>query len=155
MTRKQWLLLAIAVVLAGISLYLNKDWFAKDGIQIYHRSRPIPAALLRRKMNASENPAVEPIVFGFNRRLKLTSLKVVPLNAFETNKYVLPLWYLISESNSVPIKDFAYGMPIKGMHPKVKEAVPHPLEPDVPYRLFVEAGEIKLQHDFIPMPHQQ
>ena len=68
MTRKIWLLLALTVLLGGFSLYLNKDWFAKDNIQIYHRSRPARAALLRRKRPADDS-TVNPIVFGFDRKL--------------------------------------------------------------------------------------
>src|SRR5207245_9221003 len=63
--------------------------------------------------------AVNPIIFGFDRKLKLTSLKVVPESDIETNKYPHPIWELISDSNSVPIKTFAYGMPIQGMRPSV------------------------------------
>ena len=33
-----------------------------------------------------------------------------------------------------------YGAPIRGMKPKVPRAQPDPLEPDVPYILYVEAG---------------
>jgi hypothetical protein len=62
----------------------------------------------------------------------------------------MPIWHLVSNSNSVPIKDFTYGMAIKGMQPKIKGAVADPLVPGMAYRLFVEAGEIKLTHDFVP-----
>src|SRR6516165_2122468 len=108
MTRKIWLWLVAAVLLGGLSLYLNKDWFAKDRIQIYHRSRPARAAMLRRK-SGSDDSLVDPIIFGFDRRLKLKSIKVIPLSDIQTNKYPHPIWHLISESNSVPTKDFAYG----------------------------------------------
>jgi len=156
MTRKQWMLLALTVVLAGISLYINRDWFGKDDIQIYHRSRPLRAGFIGgRKGVMPDNPDVDPIVFGFDRKLKLTSLEVVPVSGFETNKYILPLWHLVSESNSAPTKAFVYGMAIKGMHPAVKDATAHALEPDVKYRLFVEAGPIKLEHDFVPVPRTQ
>ena len=143
------MLIAVAVILAGISLYLNKDWFAKDNIQIYHRSRPARAAWMRRKRGADDS-LINPIVFGFDRRLKLTALKVVPMSAIKTNKYPHPIWHLVSESNSVPTKDFSYGVVIRGMHPAVQGATPDPLEPDVPYRLFVEAGPFKGIHDFVP-----
>ena len=150
MTRKQWTLLALAVLLGGFSLYLNKDWFAKDNIQIYDRSRPIRGGgLVRRQV---EEGAVNPIVFGFDRKLPLKSIKVIPLSALETNKYPHPIWYLVSESNSVPTKDFLYGMNIRGMHPAVKDSAADPLEPDVKYRLFIETGSIKAEHDFVPVP---
>jgi hypothetical protein len=148
MTRKQWILIAFAVVLAGFSLYLNKDWFASENIHIYHRSSP-RGSLVRRK--PGEEMPSNPIIFGFDRKLKLTMVKVVPLSAFETNKYALPIWHLISESNSVATKDFAYGINIKGMRPAVKSALPDPLQPGVKYRLFIEAGGIKGEHDFAPV----
>ncbi len=129
MTRKIWLWLGFAVLLSGFSLYLNRDWFAKDNISL-----------------------VNPIVFGFDRKLKLTSLKVIPLPDIQTNKYPHPIWHLVSESNSVPTKDFAYGARISGMHPAVQGAVPDPLEPGVTYRLMIEAGPVKCSHDFAPVP---
>ncbi len=154
MTMKQWMLVAVAVVLGGISLYLNKDWFARDDIQIYDRSRPARASFFRRKRvdNVEGGDAVNPIIFGFDRKLKLTSLKVVPDSDIETNKYPHPIWDLISDSNSVPIKAFAYGMPIPGMRPSVPGATADPLEPGVKYRLLIEAGAAKAKHDFVPSP---
>jgi len=150
MTRKVWTLIALAIMLGGFSFYLNKDWFAKDNIQIYHRSRPARAVLRRRK--GGEEPDVNPIIFGFDRQLKLTCLKVIPLSAIKTNKYPQPVWHIISESNSVPTKDFTYGASISGMHSAVEGATAMPLEPGVPYRLYVEAGQFKKEHDFTPEP---
>src|SRR5437773_6063099 len=154
MTRKQWMLITFAAVLGGFSLYLNKDWFASDHIQIYHRSMPPRPGLFRRKRTVSgmDNSAINPIVFGFDRKLKLTSVEVIPLSDIQTNKYPHPIWHLVSDSNSVPTKDFTYGARIAGMHPAVKEATPDPLEPGVTYRLIVEAGAFKGEHEFVPMP---
>lgn len=149
MTMKNWTLLTVAVMLGGLSLYLNKDWFARDNIQIMHRSRPARGAFRRPR---SDNPLIDPISFWFDRKVKLTSLKVVPVSAIETNKYPQPIWSLISDSNSVPIKEFSYGMGIRGMHLAFKGTTADPLEPGVAYRLFVVAGKQKLQHDFVPEP---
>lgn len=150
MTRKQWLLIALAVLLGGISLYLNQDWFAKDNIQISHRSRPAVGFFRRNKR--PDPSAVNPVSFWFDRKLKLTSLKVIPVREIETNKYPHPIWHLVSDSNSVPIKELFYGMRIPGMRPDVKGATPDPLEPGVNYRLLIEAGPLKAQHDFEPVP---
>jgi hypothetical protein len=150
MTKKNWLLIALAVLLGVLSLYFNKDYFAKDNIQIYHRSRPARGPFARRITTQTEK--IDPIVFGFDRDLKLTDLKIVPVSDLETNKYAQPIWHLVSESNSVPIKAFMYGTRIRGMHPALKGAVPEPLEPGVKYRLFVQAGSQKAQHDFVPDP---
>jgi hypothetical protein len=141
MTRKQLTLIALAVLLGGLSLYLNKDWFAGDDIRIFHRSRPARRA---------QEPSVAPVLFGFTRKIKLNSLKVVSVTDLETNKIPRPVWHLISESNSAPIKEFFYGAPIRGMHPEIKGAGAETLEPGVTYRLLVEAGSFKGQHDFVP-----
>jgi hypothetical protein len=151
MSKKNWLLLALAVALGGLSLYLNKDWFAKDGIHIYHRSRPMRSFMLfgRKRQDTS---LVDPIIFGFDRKVRLKSVKVIPLADIQTNKFPHPIWYLLSDSNSLPVKDFSYGAPIPGMRPAVKGAVADPLQPDVEYRLLVEANDFKGQHDFAPIP---
>lgn len=154
MSKKNLTLIALVVVLGGLSYYLNKDWFARDNIQIYHRSRPARASLLARGRGnkSTDSAAIDPITFGFDRKVKLTELKVIPISAIETNKYPQPIWHLISESNSIPIKDFFYGAPIQGMHPAIKGAAPDPLEPGVKYRLIADVGSLKLEHDFTPVP---
>ena len=151
MTRKQWMLIALAVLSAAFSLYLNQDWFAKDNIQIYHRSRPARGGIFRRGKRVDTEQAIEPLFFSFDRKLKLKSLKVIPVSEIETNKYPHAVWDLVSDSNSVPVKDLLYGMPIRGMRPTVKGATPDPLEPGVTYRLLIEAGSRKAEHDFEPV----
>jgi hypothetical protein len=149
-----WLLLAFAILLGGFSLYLNKDWFAKDNIQISHRSRPARGPWFRRGKRADDSP-INPIVFLFDRRVSLKSIKVVPLSDIETNKYPQPVWHLVSDSNSVPLKDLTYGIHVPGMRPAVKGIEAKPLEPGIQYRLFVEAGTMKAEHDFAPEPRTQ
>ncbi len=151
MTRKLLLLIALAVVLGGLSFYLNKDWFATEDIQIHHRSRPARVGFFRRT-KAPVKQATDPIFFAFDRKLKLTSLKVIPVGEIETNKYPQPIWHLVSDSNSVPVEEWSYAVPIRGMHPKVKGATPDPLVPGVKYRLIIEAGKLKAEHDFVPVP---
>jgi hypothetical protein len=141
---KSRILIVLAVVLGGVSFYLNQDRFAKQQIQILHRSRPD-------RSGASAGQAIDPIFFAFNRNLNLTLLKVIAVREIETNKYPRPMWHLVSDSNSVPTADFCYGVPIGGMRPAVKDAVPDPLEPGVKYRLLIEAGKIKAEHDFTPV----
>jgi hypothetical protein len=154
MTRKNWLLVVAALALAGLSLYLNRDWFAGDNIQIFHRSRPSRPGMFSRKRGVppADNSAINPLLFGFDRKLKLTSLKVVSANEALTNKYPHALWHLVSESNSVPTREFFYGLSIKGMHPAIKGAQPDSLQPGENYRLYVETATFKGEHDFAPMP---
>jgi hypothetical protein len=112
MTSKQWTLVALAVILGGVSLYLNKDWFSRDNIQIYHRSSPRPQ--LFRRAQPSSMPSL-PINFGFSHSLELKNLKVLVVAEAATNKYPRPIWHLTSESHSVATKTFLYGMNIRGM----------------------------------------
>ena len=59
-----------------------------------------------------------------------------------------PLWHLVSDSGSAPVREFVYGQGIRGMKPALKGEGPQPLETNVVYRLFVAAGNIKGTHDF-------
>jgi hypothetical protein len=145
------MLIALAVVLGGLSLYLNKDRFADEVIQIHHRSRPDRGGYFRRWRRPVVT-ATDPVYFAFDRKLKLTSLKVIPVSDIETNKYPHPIWHLVSNSNSVPITDFAYGDYIPGLRPAVPGATPDPLEPGVKYRLLIESREGKAEEDFVPVP---
>src|ERR1035441_6063376 len=147
MTSKQWMLIALAVALGGMSLYLNKDWFAGELIQIHHRSHPARGGFFGRNRRPAASDT-DPVFFAFDRKLKLTSLKVIPVSEIETNKYPHPIWDLVSDSNSVPITEWIYGMSIKGMRPSVQGATPDPLEPGVKYRLLIEAKAGKAEHDF-------
>ena len=141
MTRKYWKLIALVALLGGLSLYLNRDWFARENIQIIHLPSRAPHA---------QDSTIIPIIFALNHKFKLTSLEVVPLRELEGSKFPHPTWHLVSESNSVPIKSFTYGEHIHGMHPEVKGALADPLEPGVTYRLLVQSGSLKGQHDFTP-----
>jgi hypothetical protein len=147
MTKKQWMLLALAVALGGFSLYLNRDWFAREDIHISHRSRP-QRGFFRRARSNTPTSATDPVLFGFDTKLKLKTVKVVPLSDIATNKYPHAIWHLISESNSAPIKEFTYGAPIPGMHAALKGVTADPLEPGVQYRLFIETEGRKAEHDF-------
>jgi hypothetical protein len=153
MTRKNWTLIILAILLGGFSLYLNRDWFASENIHIYHRSRPARAGFFgrRRATNRPDDSKVDPVMFGFEHRLKLTSLKVIPMSDLETNKYPHPIWHLISDSNSVPTKEFVYGFPIPGMRPAIKGTSADALVPGEKYRLLIETAAQKAEHDFAPV----
>src|SRR6266511_3595078 len=88
MFSKQSALIILAVILAGIYLYYFTDWINRPRIQIIAQTRPIqprgPVAL------------VYPVSFLLDGQYRLTSVKVVPLGGYETNKFVPPLWHLIA-----------------------------------------------------------
>jgi len=150
MTKKNVIVLAVTFLsVIGFYLYLFKDSFRKADIQISHTIRLNPA-YLRRPPASGESPEEMPhmINFGLGREYQLTSVRVVPEAEFETNRFAHAVWEMVSDSNSVPIRAFAYGYKIKGMHPSVKGAKAEPLVPNVSYRLLFEARSMKGHHDF-------
>src|SRR5262245_1435637 len=147
MTQKKKLL-AIAGLVAVLALYayLFADWFRPAEMQIYDRistGRPI-----RKTARTNETVTATSVVFAFDRYYTLTDVKVVAVAELATNKHAHPLWHLLSDPNSIPVKGFNYGEHIRGMRPEVKRAHAEPLEPNVIYRLLVEAKGRKGQHDF-------
>jgi hypothetical protein len=148
MTKKNIFLIVFALLLAGLSYHLNKDRFRTPDIQIGERWME-PRG---RQVRPGQRPAGKHLVFLLDRQVQLTSIKVVPLADVQTNRFPHPIWELTTESNSIPLKDFAYGRPIRGMKPSVKGATADPLQPGVSYRLFLEAGSLKAKHDFSGTP---
>ncbi len=149
MGKKNAIVLATAVLaVVSFYLYLYRDSLGKKDIQIFHTIRLDSTALRRRPAGGGVDETPNVITFGMGTDYKLTSIKVIPMSAIQTNKYPVPVWELESKSNSVPIKAFSYGEHIRGMHPPTQGAQPEPLQPNVPYRLLVAAGSKKGQHDF-------
>ena len=87
-------------------------------------------------------------MFEFSSKLKLTSVKVVVVGELTTNSFPHPIWHMVSDSNSVPTRGFLYGMDIPGMRPALAGVIAEPLDPSQKYRLLIEAGSVKAQHDF-------
>lgn len=148
MTKKNLLVILAVLLLGGLSLYLNRDRFRSESIQIGERwMDPRPGMVPR-----GQKAPAKVLLFLLDRKVELTSVKVIPLADVLTNKYPHPIWELTTSSNSVPVKEIVYGRPIRGMQPKVKGAVADPLQPDVQYRLFIEAGSQKATRDFYGSP---
>jgi hypothetical protein len=143
MTRKSRMLIGFALALTVVYAVFFAHWFKPGTITIYHVTRPSGRAMQTRRAGPAP-----PITFNLQGDYKLTEIKVVLLAAWQTNQNALPVWHLISDSNSVPVDSFAYGRRIRGMKPAVPGATALPLEPNVAYRLFVAAGKTRGQHDF-------
>jgi hypothetical protein len=139
--KKNWLPIAVLVVLAAVYAVYFSGWFKPKIIQISHTNRNLHQRLQRNGMLPS-------LIFGVNHPFQFTEIKLVPLAEYQTNQNVLPLWHLVSDSNSVPVKTFFYGQPIRGLKPAVPGRRAQPLTNDVTYRLIVTAGQFKGQHDF-------
>jgi hypothetical protein len=143
MNRMTVVLIVIAVLLGCAYLYFFSDLFASERIQIIPQPRTTTALRAGRPKSA-----VAPISFTLDGSYRLTSVKVVDLTTYKTNKFAPPLWYLVSPSNSVPTRGFTYGQTIRGMKPKYTNSTTRRLEPNMTYRLFIEAGKAKGEQDF-------
>jgi hypothetical protein len=144
MTKSTVTLIVVLVLMAGAYVYWFTDWFQPATIQILAQVRPSRAV----QPGAPGYVATYPVSFAFDRKLRLTELKVLSVDDETTNKYPHPVWHMISDSNSIPTKAIIYGQWLRGMKPKVPHARPEPLLPDVKYRLYVGAGKLKGQIDF-------
>lgn len=146
MTRKELALVLLAAALAAVYVIFFTDWFAKKSIQIIPLiSTGRPSAIPR----DHDAPAVYPVSFQLSGKYRLKSIKVVNAAEFATNKHALPLWHMVSESNSPPINSILYGTRVPGMKTAVARARPKPLEPGVKYLLFIDTGKLQAQTNFM------
>ena len=141
MTKNSLLLVFVAICLAAAYVFFFSDWFKPKALQIYHTSRNLREA-------APRGNALPNLMFGLRPQSRITELKVVSLAQFETNKDTVPVWHLVSDSNSIPLKFFYYGQYIAGMRPAISGVHADALDTNVTYRMFVTAGSLKGQHDF-------
>ncbi len=142
MTKKNWLPVVLLIALAAVYLIWFTDWFKPKTIRIFSTIRQVHN---RRHRNATE-PA---LIFGLEpAMIELTEIKVVPLADFKKNPETLPLWHLVSDSNSVPVKNFIYGYGIRGMRSSIGGAEPGQLDSNTVYRIFIKAGNAKGEKDF-------
>lgn len=148
-SKKIWIALgAIAVV--GLYIYIYGDWFKSGQVQIFHRmamGRPVRKPW-RSKVAVPAAPPLT-VAFGFDQKLQLTDVKVVSVAALATNENALPVWHLVSESNSVPVKGLLYGENIRGMVSAVKGTYAQPLVTNETYRLFIKSKGAEAKHDFV------
>lgn len=141
MTKNNLLLVFLAIGLAIVYVIWFSDWFQPKTIHIYHADRGGQRVAVR-------GNALPGLKFGLRPECRITELKVVSLAQYETNKDAVPVWHLISDSNSIPVKFFFYGQYIAGMRPVIKGARAEALETNVTYRMFLTAGKVKGEHDF-------
>jgi len=167
MTKKNGLLILVVLVMAGVYVVYFTDWFKPKVIHIVSTNqRATRTAAARATSNpgfiqrlatlasagANAESATVPVIFKMSKPYKLTDLKVVDLEQWQTNKSCLPLWHLVAGTNSVPIdRQFTYGGNVPGMKPQVPGARPQPLNAGVKYRLFVTDGSAEGAHDFTPI----
>ncbi|MGH8022134.1 MAG: hypothetical protein ACRED1_01030 [Limisphaerales bacterium] len=139
MDKKNTTLIAILLVLVLGYVIFFTDWFRPRVIHLFYTTRPVGRFRAR--------PELPYILFGLEGRYRLTEITVVSLDG-QKRPEALPLWRLISDSNSVPIKIFIYGEHIYGMRPATAGDRPLDLVTNQTYRLLVRAGRAKGQIDF-------
>ena len=138
MQKKEIIFVSVLVVLGAVYIAFFSHWFDKRQIGITVSMRP------------SRHPGetVYPVVFTLNSDYKLTSLKVVPLENNQVSPAAIPVWNLVTESNSAPIRAFRYGQPIRGMKPALEGIRASPLVPGAAYRLLLSTRDATCQIDF-------
>ena len=145
MNKNSVFLIGLLVVLMGAYVVFFTDWFNKPTIQIIATIRPTRPSSIPRD---ADTPPVYPVSFSFDGKFLFKEIKVVQATEYSNNKFAPAMWHMISDSNSVPTKNFLYGQPIRGMKPSVPRARPEPLKPNEDYLLIVEAGNIKSSTNF-------
>lgn len=149
MSKKEYFLVGLAVVLVGVYGVYFTDWFRPKVMRIEHSERSLREAWSgSQRVDPGGKQPLGNVTFALHRNYKVTSIKVVPLADYLTNKYAHPLWELVSKNGSTPVNGFAYGMPLAGMTLAQPALEPDPLEAGVEYRLIVEAGSVHGEHDF-------
>jgi hypothetical protein len=149
MNTKETALVVFTVILAGVYLCCFTDWLKNKPITVEHAVRLNVMAPNRRALPVNApNPAPYVITFSLGREYKLTSVRVVPAAEFQTNRDVHPLWHLAGDARSDPVRFIVYGLPIPGMKPLISGTGAEPLSPGIEYKLIVEAGATRGEHNF-------
>lgn len=143
MTKKTVILISTAVLLGASYFYFFSDRFNQASIQIIPQIRPS-----RPMKSLVPDVSVYPVSFTFDKEYRFTSVKVVTVAEAKNTKFPIPVWHLISDSNSVPLRGLQYGVAPRGMKPATPNLRPEPLLPKVAYRLLVQAGKLKGEIDF-------
>jgi hypothetical protein len=138
MQKKEYIWIALLLLLAGLYLHFFTHWFAKGELVVTPSRRPA----------FGPNAAVESIVLTLNGPYKLKDLRVLELEDGKFNPHGHLLWHVISDSNSAPTQLIVYGRHIHGMKQAPDNLAPEPLQPDVGYRVVVSANNLTGSADF-------
>jgi hypothetical protein len=141
MTKNNWMLVLLAIVLFAVYAVYFTDWFKPKTLMISSAYRDLHRGPARPGM-------LRPMMFRLGLPARLTDVLVVPFDAYQTNKNIPPLWHLTTSSNSIPTREFFYGEYIGGMHQAIKGTHPFDLETNVPYLIIVHAGKVEGTHKF-------
>jgi hypothetical protein len=131
MQKKEFMWIALLVGLAFLYVHFFTNWFVKQTMVITPSRRPAFGA----------DATVESVVFTLNGEYKIKNLQVLQLeDDGKFNPHGHQLWHLISNSNSAPTQLIVYGRHVRGMKQASDNSAPEPLQPDVGYRILVDAN---------------
>ena len=143
MNKRTFILMLAAVGLFAAYAYFFTDWFQKKRIQISYRTFPDRRA----------DPAkVAAPTFYLDHEYQVTSLKFFRGDEVKTNKYPVPIWHMVCSSNAAKVAEFEYGHPIRGMKPATARTRAPELEPELTYKVVVEAGKMAGEKTFQAPP---
>ena len=144
--RDKVVILSLALVILGVAYFGLFSGCRTESMQISALNRP------HRRGDKAETgiTPIYPVTFNFNRKYKVSSIKVVAADDLKTNKYPYALWHLVAdpETKPSPLKAIMYGQEVRGLKPKIPGAAADPLNPDAEYVIFIEAGNVKSQTNF-------
>jgi len=132
-----WIAVLLTTILAYYHFFGGR--FAGKQLAIHASLRP----------SRRGDAPVYPVYFTLNDDFKLTSVKVVPLDDDgQINPATMPVWNLVSDSNSAPTRAFFYGEHIHGMKPALANVQADQLTPGVIYRILLSSGALSASLDF-------
>jgi hypothetical protein len=123
MSKKTAILIATALILAAISLFLYFDSLPPSKIQIAYR--------------VLSNGRASSVVFFVDPAYPMTRIKVTSLDETESNPHPHSLWEIVPDKKPVTKTEFAYGENIAGMKPFIPGTTPEALDPKGKYQLLV------------------
>ena len=144
-SRKEMVMVGLFAVLLGLYVGYGTSCFRIHPMHIEHSVRP-SVRMASVSMPAGKPRIVYVTSFAFDREYKFTSIKVFRVQDLPDNNKILPLWHL--EGKAAATRSLVYGSTPQGMAPFVAGTEAQPLEADVSYRIFIEAGSLRGEHDF-------
>lgn len=162
MNKRAIILIVLAVLLGGWWVYAYSGLFAAPSIEIIYQLQP--------PRNRNANARVFPVSFGLNRDVNPTAIRVWQVDADTGQTLEPPVWDMVYSPEAherarlraeealakdpdarvrpLTTRAFVYGRRIRGLKRADPEIRPQPLEPDVTYRLRIEAEEGDAEIDF-------
>ncbi|HEY5044181.1 MAG TPA: hypothetical protein VIK53_19595 [Verrucomicrobiae bacterium] len=144
-SRKEMVMVLAFAVLLGLYVFYGTSCFRTQPIHIELSVRPAVQFVTPGDPGAKPR-TVYVTSIALDREYPLTSIEVLRVGDLPDNKPGFPLWHLVGKS--APTRSLVYGNAPAGMTPYVSGARPTPLEPGVAYRILIEAGRLRGQHDF-------